>query len=61
MKVEIFIKPGYTFRVYEDAGTVEDAKQEFLDELKDWLGTEHLKAVVYDDDEQTAKAGKEEK
>jgi uncharacterized protein YqiB (DUF1249 family) len=52
MRVEIWIKPGYTFRVYEDADSVEAAKQEFLDELKDWLGTEHLKAVVYDDDEQ---------
>lgn len=57
MRVEIWIKPGYTFRVYEDADSVEDAKQAFLDELKDCLGTEHLKAVVYDDDEQAAKGG----
>jgi hypothetical protein len=64
MRVEIWIKPGYTFRVYEDADSVEECKLEFLDELKDNIGTEHLKAVVYDDDEQngesTTKGGEAE-
>ena len=61
MKVEIFIKPGYTFRVYDDVESVEAAKQDFLDELKDNIGPDHLKVSIYDEDEQAAKAGKEAK
>jgi len=61
MRVEIFIKPGYTFRVYDDVESVEAAKQDFLDELKDNIGPDHLGVSIYDDDEQAAKAGKGEK
>ena len=59
MRVEIWIKPGYTFRVYEDADSVEECKQEFLDELKDNIGTEHLDASTdeEEDDEQAKKGG----
>lgn len=59
MKVEIFIKPGYTFRVYDDVESVEAAKQDFLDELKDNIGPDHLEASIDDEDEQAAQAGKE--
>ena len=59
MRVEIFIKPGYTFRVYDDVESVEAAKQDFLDELKDNIGPDHLEVSIYDEDEQDAKAGKE--
>ena len=59
MRVEIFIKPGYTFRVYDDVESVEAAKQDFLDELKDNIGPDHLEASIDDEDEQAAKAGKE--
>ena len=58
MRVEIFIKPGYTFRVYDDVESVEAAKQDFLDELKDNIGPDHLEVSIDDDDEQAAKAGK---
>jgi len=58
MRVEIFIKPGYTFRVYDDVESVEAAKQDFLDELKDNLGPDHLEASIDDEDEQAAQAGK---
>jgi hypothetical protein len=51
MKVEVSIRPGYTFRVYDDASSVEDAKQQFLDEIKDNLGTEHLRASVEEDED----------
>ena len=61
MKVEIFIKPGYTFRVYDDVESVEAAKQDFLDELKDNIGPDHLEVSIYDEDEQTAKAVEEPK
>ena len=61
MRVEIFIKPGYTFRVYDDVESVEEAKQEFLDELKDNIGPEHLGVLFDDDDEQAGKAGEEAK
>ncbi|OQA28625.1 MAG: hypothetical protein BWY57_03481 [Betaproteobacteria bacterium ADurb.Bin341] len=58
MRVEIFIKPGYTFRVYDDVESVEAAKQDFLDELKDNIGPDHLEVSIDDDDEQAAQAGK---
>jgi len=58
MRVEIFIKPGYTFRVYDDVESVEAAKQDFLDELKDNIGPDHLEVSIDDDDEQSEKAGK---
>lgn len=61
MRVEIFIKPGYTFRVYDDVESVEAAKQDFLDELKDNIGPDHLEASIDDEDEQAAKAGEEAK
>lgn len=59
MRVEIWIKPGYTFRVYEDADSVEECKHEFLDELKDNIGPEHLDASTdeEEDDEQATKGG----
>ena len=61
MRVEIFIKWGYTCRVYDDVESVEAAKQDFLDELKDNIGPDHLEVSIYDEDEQAAQAGKEEK
>ena len=46
-------------RVYEDADSVEECKQEFLDELKDNIGMEHLDASTdeEEDDEQAKKGG----
>ena len=48
MRVEIFIKPGYTFRHYDcqTVADIEKAKQEFIDELKENIGTEHLQSSV---------------
>lgn len=54
MRVEIFIKPGYTFRVYDDVESVEEARQDFLDELKDNIGPDHLEVSIDDEDEQDA-------
>ena len=48
MRVEIFIDPGYTFRHYDcqSVADIEKAKQEFIDELKENIGTEHLQSSV---------------
>ena len=77
MRVEIFIDPGYTVRHYDclSVADIEKAKQEFIDELKENIGTEHLQSSVETEEElaleiewqrketeyQARKAGKEAK
>ena len=48
MRVEIFIDLGYTLRHYDcqTVADIEKAKQEFIDELKENIGTEHLQSSV---------------
>ena len=48
MRVEIFIDPGYTLRHYDcqSVADIEKAKQDFIDELKENIGTEHLQSSV---------------